>query len=169
MKQMLAVAVLATLTFAISGAERVVAQENDKSAVEAAVRALEQAFQDCNLAKAKSLITPEARWIDGSRPVKFENEWWWCDGAKAAGVRLAYWPHDFETHVQGDVAWVTAIVDSTFSADSPEAQKFLRLDSPGALRATWVESLVLVKTPSGWKVVLGHDTRLPYVHEQQKK
>jgi len=143
-------------------------QDNEKSAVEATVRNFEQG-QDYNFAKAKSFLTPDARWIEGSLPVKFEDEWQWFDQAKTAGVHIINRPHDFETHVQGDVAWVTLTLDSTFSADSAEGQKLLHLDSPGALRATFVESAVLVKTSSGWKIALGHTTRLPFVHEQQKK
>src|ERR1035441_3198624 len=106
MRQTLAVAVLAVLTFAISGTERVLAQDDEKSAVEATVRDFEQAFQDYNLAKVRSLLTPDARLIQNSLPSKISDDVVCCEW-KAAGIRIALRLHDFETHVQGDVAWVT--------------------------------------------------------------
>ena len=107
MRQILAVAVLASLGFIISGTERVSAQDNEKSAVEAAVRDFEQAFQDYDNAKLNSLLTPDARWIQDSLPNKIDVEWKMFDKPKAAGIRITERPHDFETHVHGDVAWVT--------------------------------------------------------------
>ncbi|MGA7573143.1 MAG: nuclear transport factor 2 family protein [Terriglobales bacterium] len=169
MKRMLAVAVLVAFALVTSGTERVLAQDNEKSAVEATVRDLEQSVQDYNHAKVNSLFTPEARWIEGSLPRKIEDEWQLIDKLKAAGIRIAYRLHDFETHVQGDVAWVTVTLDSTFSADSAEGQKLLpHKDEGGCIvgkpcesRTTYVESEVLVKTPSGWKIALGHTSLLP--------
>ena len=150
-------------------------QDSEKSAVEAVVRDFEQAVQDYNFAKADSLVAPEARWITHSLPERWkwtgELSGWW-QKAKAAGVRITYRPHDFETHVQGDVAWVTPTLDATFSADSAEGQKLL-LHPPTAkedclsqethvsCEITFVESMVLVKTPSGWKIALGHSSRVP--------
>lgn len=137
-------------------------QDNEKSAVEATVRDFEQAAQDYNHAKVISLLTPEARWIEDSLPAKVDDlEWPQFEKAKAAGVRIINRPHDFETHVQGDVAWVTLIVDVTLIADSPETQKFLHLDKVGEVTVSFVESEVLVKTPSGWKIALGDTSRLP--------
>jgi hypothetical protein len=144
-------------------------QDSEKSAVEATVRGFEQAVQDYNHPKADSLFTPEARWIEGSLPRKIEDEWQLVDKLKAAGIRIAYRLHDFETHVQGDVAWVTLTIDGTFSADSAEGQKLLPhktesgcvVGNPCESRMTYVESEVLVKTASGWKIALGHTTALP--------
>jgi ketosteroid isomerase-like protein len=170
MKRMLAVVVLAALAFVTSGTERALAQDNEKSAVEATVRDLEQAAQDYNHAKVISLLTPDARWIERSLPTKADDlEWPQFEKAKAAGVRITNRPHDFETHVQGDVAWVTLTLDSTFSADSAEGQKWLQglkeyclsQATSVSCEATFVESEVLVKTPNGWKIALGHTSLLP--------
>lgn len=142
-------------------------------AVEATVRDFEQAVQEYNFAKANSFLTPEARWIDGSLPGKLEEvDWPWFEKLKEAGVRMINRPHDFDTHVQGDVAWVTLSVDVTFSTDSAEAQKLLLQDSTVkeyclsqathvSCGGTAVESEVLVKTQSGWKIALGHTSLLP--------
>lgn len=136
--------------------------DNEKAAVEATVRDFEQAAADYNHAKVSSLLTPEARWIEDSLPAKVDDlEWPQFEKAKAAGVRIINRPHDFETHVQRDLAWVTLIVDVTLIADSPETQKFLHLDKVGEVTVSFVESEVLVKTPSGWKIALGHTSRLP--------
>jgi ketosteroid isomerase-like protein len=145
-------------------------QDSEKSAVEATVRDLEQACQDYNLAKVRSLLTPGARWIEGSLPVKIDDEWQWFDKAKAVGVRITYRVHDFETHVQGDVAWVTETTDGTFAADTSEGQRLLLLSAKEycssrethvSCEIAFAESMVLVKTPSGWKIALGHTSSLP--------
>jgi ketosteroid isomerase-like protein len=147
-------------------------QDDEKSAVEATVRGFEQACQDYNFAKANSLLKPDARWIEYSLPVKFDDEWRQFEEVKAAGIRITYRLHDFVTHVQGEVAWVTLTNDGTFSADSAEGQKLLLQSRrakedclwPGTLvscSATIVETMILVKTPSGWKIALGHSSRAP--------
>jgi len=83
-------------------------QDSEKSAVEATVRGFEQAYQDCNVAEAKSLLTSDARRIEDALPEKITNmEWTDREELKAARVRSTLRLHDFETHVQGDVAWVT--------------------------------------------------------------
>jgi len=148
-------------------------QDSEKSAVEATVRDFEQAYQDYNVAEAKSLLTSDARWIEDAFPEKITSmEWTDREELKAAGVRSTLRFHDFETHVQGDVAWVTYAADAVSSAHSTEGQKLL-LQSPTAKEdclsqgtnvscsATYVETEVLVKTPSGWKIALGHTSRLP--------
>jgi hypothetical protein len=54
---------VAVLTLAATGSERVLAQDNDKSAVEATVRRYEQACEQFDFAKANSMLAPGARWI----------------------------------------------------------------------------------------------------------
>ncbi|MGA2855405.1 MAG: nuclear transport factor 2 family protein [Candidatus Sulfotelmatobacter sp.] len=102
-------------------------QDSERSAVEATVRDFEQAFQDYDNAKLNSLLTPDARWIENSLPNKIDRDWQWHDKAKAeaAGIRINNRPHDFETHVQGDVAWVTVTLDNTASADRAEGREVL--------------------------------------------
>ena len=51
------------------------AQDQERSAVEAAVRRFEQAVQEFDRKKANAVITPDARWIENSLPVKFDDEW----------------------------------------------------------------------------------------------
>ena len=67
--------------------------------------------------------------------------------------------------MQGGVAWATLTLEGIFSADSAQGRKFLHLDTvagnPRELQVTYVESEVLVKTSSGWKITLGHPSRLP--------
>jgi ketosteroid isomerase-like protein len=170
MRQILAVAVLASLGFIISGTERVSAQDNEKSAVEATVRDFEQAFQDYNYAKLNSLLTTDARSIMNSLPEKTDR-WEWLDEPKAAGIRYTLRLHDFETHVQGDVAWVTVALDQTASSDSAKGREMLLRPGPDknclsqgtqvSCKSAFVESEVLVKTPNGWKIALIHTSRLP--------
>jgi hypothetical protein len=134
-----------------------------------------EAVQEFNFAKANSFLAPEARWIEASLPRKAEVPDWFHK-AKAAGVRITYRLHDFETHVQGNVAWVTLTLDGTFSADSAEGQKLLLHPTTAreycssqathvSCGITFVESEVLVKTLSGWKIALGHTSRLPKAHK----
>jgi S1-C subfamily serine protease len=53
---------------------------------------------------------------------------------------------------------VTVTLHSVWTADTPAGQAVL-----GAREgyATYVESFILVKTPSGWKITLGHTDQLP--------
>ena len=174
MKQILAVAVLVALAFVSSRTERVLAQDNEKSTVEATVRDFEQASQDYNLAKAHSLLTPDARLIQNSLPSKISDDVVCCEW-KAAGIRITYRVHDFETHVQGDVAWVTLAIDGTESAESAEGRELLLRPKPYreclsqatsvSCEISAVESHVLVKTPSGWKIALIHASILPKVQK----
>lgn len=147
------------------------AQAEEEKAAAETVRRYEQAVQEYDFAKANSLVAPNAKWIERSLPER-ADEWpdWWQQ-AKAAGVRIAYHLHGFETHVEGNVAWVTLTIDGTFSADSPNGQKLLAAQQDGGFfgpaanplkfRNTFVESEVLVKTHDGWRIALGHTSLLP--------
>jgi len=169
-KQIVVVAVLIATAFVSTGTQRAAAQDDEKSAVEATVRDFEQAFQDYNLAKVRSLLTPDARLIQNSLPSKIGDDVVCCEW-KAAGIRIALRLHDFETHVQGDVAWVTLAIDGTESAESAEGRELLLRPKPYreclsqatsvSCEITAVESHVLVKTPSGWKIALSHVSLLP--------
>ena len=152
------------------GTERLLAQDNEKTAVEATVRDFEQAVQDYNLAKVRSLLTPDARLIENSLPSKVSDDVVCC-AWKAARIRFALRLQDLETHVQGDVAWVTLAIDGTESAESTEGRELLLRPRPYrkclsqltsvSCEINAVESHVLVKTPSGWKIALSHVTLLP--------
>ena len=145
-------------------------QVDEKSAVEATVREFELAVQDYNLDKVNSFLTPEARWIEHSLPNNVDVEIQTIEKLKSAGIHIAYRLHDLDAHVQGDVAWVTLNMDGTFSADSAEGQKLLLHPAPDkecmsqgshvSCEITFVESQVLVKTPGGWKIALGHTSRV---------
>jgi len=151
--------------------ECVAAQDNEKLAVEATVRGFEQANQDFEFAKANSFLSPGAQWIEHSLPEKADElpDWW--RKAKTAGVHITFRLHDIDIHVQNDVAWVTLIIDSTFTANNKEGEELLSEQvqggfanvsaNPRELRDRFVESEVLVKTPSGWKIALGHTSLLP--------
>jgi len=70
---------------------------------------------------------------------------------------------------------MTLTIDGTFSADSADGQKLLAAQqeggffgpaaNPRAFRNTFVESEVLVKTPAGWRIALGHTSLLPAKQE----
>lgn len=78
---------------------------------------------------------------------------------KDAKVHIDYRPRDFVVQVKGDVAWVTVTLDSIFSADT-EAGKAL-LGGKSEWHPIFVESEILVRTPDGWRIALGHTTHLP--------
>ena len=156
--------------------ERASAQVDDKSAVEATVRAMEEAVQAYDFQKQgirPLLRHGHARGSERSRPelAAFDGTGFFVQ-AKAARVRLTNSPHDFDIHVQGNVAWITVLVDVTTIADNETARALLartEVEETGKpsppnqreWRATYVESEVLVKTPGGWKITLAHTSRLP--------
>ena len=138
---------------------RAIAQQNDKQAVETAIRTFAQALLDYDFAKANSFCTPDARWIDGSYPQSMPDVEKPFEAGKAAKIRMAYHFRDFEVRVEGNVAWVTDTLEGTSQADTEAGRKLL--GGKSERRVTAVESEVLVKTPGGWKIVLGHSTSLP--------
>jgi len=138
---------------------RTAPQEDDKRAAINVVLAHEKAVQDFDFDKVDSLHTPDARVIEESYPHPFEpaerRDW---QVYRDAGIHVAYHPHDAVAEVRSNVAWVTVTLPSVWTADTPAGQAML-----GAREgyATYVESFVLVKTPGGWKIALGHTDQLP--------
>ena len=154
----LATIILATVSVLLSGT-RAAGQDDDKKAAESVVRAFEQAVQDFDIAKADSLCTPDARWIEESYPRPIEPWPAFLLKAKDVKLRIDYRPQDFDVHVKGDVAWVTVTLNSIFKADNDAAKALLGGQSEW--RPIFVESEILVKTPNGWRIILGHTTRIP--------
>jgi membrane-associated protease RseP (regulator of RpoE activity) len=135
------------------------AQEDDQKAAIAVVLAHERAVQEYDLDKADFLHTPDARTIEESYPHPFEpaerQDW---QLYKGAGVHVVYHPKDAVAEVRGNVAWVTVTLPSVWTAGTRAGQAVL-----GAREgyATYVESFILVKTPAGWRITLGHTDQLP--------
>jgi membrane-associated protease RseP (regulator of RpoE activity) len=138
---------------------RTAPEEDDKKAAINVVLAHEQAVQAYDFDKVDSLHTPDARSIEESYPHPFEpterRDW---QAYEDAGIRVEYHPQDAVAEVRGDVAWVTVTLPSVWTADTPAGQAML---GAGEGYATYVESFVLVKTPAGWKIALGHTDQLP--------
>jgi membrane-associated protease RseP (regulator of RpoE activity) len=76
---------------------------------------------------------------------------------KDAGVRIDYHPQDAVAEVRSNVAWVTVTLHSVWTADNPVGGAMIG----GQWHVIFVESFVLVKTPEGWKIALGHTSQLP--------
>ena len=162
------------LASAPSDHEQPLPKSNDKAAVEATVGDYEEAVQKFDFARADALLARNAKWIERSAPEAAafgEGAGFWAK-ARATRVRVRNEPHDFDIHVQGDMAWVTLLVDVTMAADNEEARVLLarseteetgKESDPGQRqwRATYTESEVLVKTSNGWRIALGHTSRLP--------
>ena len=142
-----------------AGRMRTAAQEGDKQAAINVVLAHELACQTYDFDKLDSLHTPDARGIEESYPHPFEPELrqsYQID--KDAGIRIDYHPQDAVAEVRADVAWVTVTLHSVWTADTPAGRAIL---GGSVWHATFVESFVLVKTPAGWKIALGHTNALP--------
>jgi hypothetical protein len=138
---------------------RTAPEEDDKKAAIDVVLAHEQACQAYDFDKLDSLHTPDARGIEESYPHPFEPELrqsYQID--KDASIRIDYHPQDAVAEVRGNVAWVTITLHSVWTADTRAGQAILGVKQG---YATYVESFVLVKTPAGWKIALGHSEQLP--------
>jgi SnoaL-like domain len=108
------------------------------------------------------------RWIEDSypEPAEFNGKGWskrW-EEYKAANLRIKYELHDLDSHIQGDVAWITLALDSTFTAKNPTALALN--DNQAEWRGTFVETYVLVKVDNVWKIALGHTSLLPQKKKQ---
>ena len=157
-----------------SNSQRPQTRNDDKAAVEAVVRGYEEAVQVFDFARADSLLAQNAKWIERSAPEVAaigEGTRFWAE-ARATKVRVRNEPHDFDIHLQGEMAWVTLLVDATMAADNEGARALLarseteetgKTSDPDQRewRATYTESEVLVRTPNGWRIALGHTSRLP--------
>jgi ketosteroid isomerase-like protein len=147
-----------SFSFLLAPGVRAASQEDDKKAAEIVVRSFEQAVQEFDFDKADSFLAPDARWIENSYPGPVEPGLRRAfQRYKDAKVRIDYHPQDAEVHVSGDVAWVTITLNSTWDAGPAGALS----DGKSKAHLIFVESEVLVRTPGGWKIVLGHTTRLP--------
>lgn len=137
-----------------------IGQSDEKSAAETTVRTYEQACEHFDFEKANSMLAPGARWIEDSYPVpaEFTGKGRWED-YKAAKLRIEYQLRDFDTHIRGDVAWITLSLDGTFTADNKIALALN--DNLREWRGTFVETYVLVKNGNEWKIALGHTSLLP--------
>jgi ketosteroid isomerase-like protein len=137
---------------------RKASEEDDKKAAINVVLAHEQAVQASDFDKVDSLHTPDARVIEESYPHPFEpDERQGWQAYKDAGVRVEYHPQDAVAEVRGNVAWVTLTLHSNWRADTPVGRAMIGGEWP----ATYVESFILVKTPTGWKITFRHTSMLP--------
>jgi ketosteroid isomerase-like protein len=157
---LLHVTVVVVISALLAPGTRADAQPDDKQAVENTVRAFEQAVQEYDFDKADSFLAPDARWIEDGYPAPVEpNTRRGFQRLKDMKISIDYHPQDAEVHVNGDVAWVTITLRSTFTAGSDAARALF--GGQGERHPVLVESEILVRTPSGWKIVLGHSSRVP--------
>jgi ketosteroid isomerase-like protein len=150
----------ATLISVVLGAcqRRAASEEDEKKAAINAVLAHEQACQTYDFDKLDSLHTPDSRGIEESYPGPTEPGLrHFYQSMKDAGVSIDYHPQDAVAEVRGDVAWVTVTLHSVWTADNPAGKAMIG----GEWHVTFVESFILVKTPDGWKIALGHTSQLP--------
>jgi ketosteroid isomerase-like protein len=147
-----------SFSFLLAPRARAASQEDDKKAAELVVRSFEKAIQEYDFDKADSFLAPDARWIENSHPNPVEPELRRAfQTYKDAKQRIDYHPQDAEVHVSGDVAWVTITLNSTFEPSPVGPFPY----GKSKRHVIFVESEVLVRTPGGWKIALGHTTRLP--------
>jgi PDZ domain/SnoaL-like domain len=137
---------------------RTASEEDEKKAAINVVLAHEQACQTYDFDKLDSLHTSDSRGIEESYPGPTEPGLrHFYQAMKDAGVRIDYRPQDAVAEVRGNVAWVTVTLHSVWTADNPVGRAMIG----GEWHVTFVESFILVKTPEGWKIALGHTSQLP--------
>ena len=136
--------------------------EADKQAVRAAVTGFETAVAALDFDLADSHLTSDARWIEESEPVPAQPWPKWFHDAKAAGIHIEYRIRQMDVTLHGDTAWTTLTMDGIFTASNPAGRALLQ--NASVRKRTFVESEILVRTPSGWKIALGHTTTLADQH-----
>jgi hypothetical protein len=123
----------------------------------------EHACEQFDFAGANSLLATGARWIEDSypEPARFDGTGWskrWED-YKTTKMEMHQKLRDLVTHRQGEVAWVTVAIDSTWTANTDAATALN--GNQHVWQGTFVESIVLVKEHGTWKIALGHTSLLP--------
>lgn len=152
-----AITVLISIVLGACGTRKP-SEEDEKKAAINVVLAHEQACQTYDFDKLDSLHTPDSVGIKESYPHPFEPDArQGYQAYKDAGVRIDYHPQDALAEVRGDVAWVTVTLHSVWTADNPVGRAMIG----GEWHVTFVESFILVKTPTGWRIAFGHTSQLP--------
>jgi hypothetical protein len=154
---LLAATVLTSIALAAHSA-RMASEDDEKKAAINVVLAHELACQNYDFEKLDSLHTPDSLGIEDSYPEPTEpglRQAYQAD--KDAGIHIDYHPQDAVAKVRGDTAWVTLTLHSVWKADTPAGRAMIGSE----WHVTFVESFILVKTPDGWKIALGHTSRLP--------
>jgi ketosteroid isomerase-like protein len=134
----------------------------DEAAIERVIRNFERATEQLDFSRANSMLAPDARWIEDGNPEPAagggESGKRW-DAYRAAKMRIEQYLRNFDIRVNGNVAWATFDIDSTWIADTAEA---LALNQNlREWRGSFVESVVLVKIEGVWRIALGHTSSLP--------
>jgi ketosteroid isomerase-like protein len=138
-------------------------QDDEKKAVENVVRAFEQAVQNYDFDKCLSLLTPQTEWIGATPslpgPAAVSKGLEDLRHYQEAKVKVTNRPHDLNVQIHGDVAWVTLLLDVTVTFDNDTARAFVHA-GPTERESTspYAESEVLLKTPQGWRIVMGHSS-----------
>jgi len=145
--------------FLIGASAQVAAQDEDKKAITEVIKTFEKAVADLDFDKADAMIVRDARWIEDSYPWLVRQWPQFLRDAKAAHMRIVFNVHDMNVQTHGATAWVTLTLDGTFMGNTDAAKALL--GGKSEWRLTFVESEVLIKTREGWRIVLGHTTRLP--------
>jgi ketosteroid isomerase-like protein len=113
------------------------------------INKLFEALREDDAAKFDSVVSPDFYSFDGGARFNGEGILELIKKLHAAGKRYEWSVTEPDVHMNGDTAWVTYINKGSIT------------DSSGTKSQQWLESAILQKQGSAWKILFVHSTRVP--------
>ena len=122
---------------------------DDQAQVTQTVREMFVAAAADDLAKLRSVITPDFYAFDGGGRFTGDALMDLIKAAHAAGKVYVWTVNEPEVQIHGDIAWITYVNRGSIK------------DASGTKDVTWLESAVLRKEKDRWRIQFFHSTRVP--------
>jgi ketosteroid isomerase-like protein len=122
---------------------------NDQAEVTEAVRSMFAALAAEDIPKLRAIIAPDFYAFEAGGRVTGDALIDLMKKAHAAGKVYVWTVNEPEVHIDGDTAWVTYLNRGSVT------------DTSGKKDVSWLESMVLRKDKSSWRIQFLHSTRMP--------
>jgi ketosteroid isomerase-like protein len=145
----IAVASLLTSPIGAFAADQSGPSAADQAQVTEAIRSFFAAAASDDLAKFRSVTTPDFYAFDAGGRFASDALMDLIKTAHAAGKVYVWTVNEPEVHISADIAWITYVNRGSIK------------DASGTKDVTWLESAVLQKEKGMWRIHFFHSTRAP--------
>jgi ketosteroid isomerase-like protein len=140
---------LLTSTIGAAAADQSGPAAADQIQVTEAIRSMFAAATADDLAKFRTVAAPDFYAFDAGGRFTGDALMDLIKTAHAAGKVYVWTVNEPEVHIYGDIAWITYVNHGSIK------------DASGTKNVTWLESAVLQKEKSMWRIHFFHSTRAP--------
>jgi ketosteroid isomerase-like protein len=145
----IAIAALLTSSIGATAADQSGPSADDHVQVTEAVRSFFAAATADDLDKLHAVTHPDFYAFDAGGRFTRDALMDLIKAAHAAGKVYVWTVNEPEVHISGDIAWITYVNHGSIK------------DASGTKDVTWLESAVLQKEKSNWRIHFFHSTRAP--------